>query len=130
MRIALTYENGEVFQHFGRTEQFKIYDVENKEVTASQILPCNGEGHGALAGLLKQADVDVLICGGIGMGARMALEEAGISLIPGAEGNADETVRSFLQGTLDFDLDAMCDHHGHEHGCHEEDHECQGGCCH
>ncbi|MCR4633143.1 MAG: NifB/NifX family molybdenum-iron cluster-binding protein [Erysipelotrichaceae bacterium] len=125
MRIAVTYENGEVFGHFGRTEQFKIYDVENKEVVMMQILPCNGEGHGALAGLLKEAGVDVLLCGGIGMGARMALEEAGISLVPGVDGNADETVRRFLQGTLDFDLDAMCDHHGHE-----EDHECEGGCCH
>ena len=27
MRIAVTYENGQIFQHFGHTEAFKIYDV-------------------------------------------------------------------------------------------------------
>ena len=132
MRIAVTYENGEIFQHFGRTEQFGIYDVENKEVVMKQVLPSDGIGHGALADVLKKAGVDVSICGGIGMGARMALEKAGISLCPGAYGNADEAVKAFLNGALQFDPDSACDHHGHHegHDCGEHEHGCGEHCCH
>lgn len=132
MRIAVTYENGEIFQHFKRAEQFGIYDVENKEAVMKQVLSSDGVGHGALAGVLKNAGVDVLICGGIGMGARMALEEAGISLCPGAYGNTDEAVKAFLNGTLNFDPDSACDHHGHheDHDCGEHDHSCGDHCCH
>ncbi len=70
MRIAVTYENGEIFQHFGHTEQFKLYDIENSQVVRSQIVDTNGQGHGALAGFLTEAGADVLICGGIGGGAQ------------------------------------------------------------
>ena len=75
MRIAVTYENetGEIFQHFGRTEYFKVYDVEDHAVKSSQVVSTNGQGHGALAGVLNGLNADVLICGGIGGGAQMAL---------------------------------------------------------
>ena len=119
MRIAVTYENGEIFRHFGRTESFKLYDVADGEITGTQILDCNGQGHGALAGVLNEAQVDVLICGGIGMGARMALAEAGIELCPGAAGDADEAVKALLAGNLQFDPDETCHHHDHQH-----EHEC------
>ena len=66
MKIAVTYENEMVFQHFGHTEQFKIYEVEDNKVVASEIVDTNGSGHGALAGFLAGQGVDVLICGGIG----------------------------------------------------------------
>lgn len=89
MRIAVTYENGEVFQHFGHTEQFKVYDIEDGRIVKSLIVDTNGQGHGALAGFLLGGGVDVLICGGIGGGARNALAQAGIRLYPGASGNAD-----------------------------------------
>ena len=78
MKIAVTYENGEVFQHFGHTEQFKVYDVEEGKVVRSEVRSAQGSGHGALAGLLKGWGVDTLLCGGIGGGAQMALAEAGI----------------------------------------------------
>ena len=68
MRIAVTYENGNVFQHFGHTEQFKVYEVENGKVVSSEIFGSNGSGHGALARLLNDKGIDVLICGGIGGG--------------------------------------------------------------
>ncbi len=138
MRIAVTYEQENIGQHFGRTEQFKVYDVENGEIKGSQIIDTNGTGHGALAGFLRVADVDTLICGGIGMGARNALGEAGVQLIPGVVGNADEAVAQYLAGTLVFDPDTACHHHDHEHGegheCHhghghEEGHECHHGNC-
>ncbi|MCR5372861.1 MAG: DUF134 domain-containing protein [Solobacterium sp.] len=137
MRIAVTYENGEVFQHFGRTSQFKLYDIENGKIISEQVVGSNGAGHGALAGVLQAIKADALICGGIGMGARMALEDAGIRLIPGIQGSADDAAKAFAEGTLEFNPDAECDHHGEGHECghHEDGHECghhhgEDGCCH
>lgn len=116
MRIAVTYENEEIFQHFGHTEQFKLYDVENGKVISSEVVDTNGSGHGALAGFLAANKVDVLICGGIGGGAQAALAEAGIKLYGGVSGNADEAVDAFLGNALSFNPDVHCNHHDHEHG--------------
>ena len=119
MRVAVTFENGNVFQHFGRTAQFKLYDVENGVIQSSQVIDTNGTGHGALAGFLRQAQVDVLICGGIGGGAQIALNNAGIRLYAGASGSADQAVNAFLDGTLPELGEANCDHHDHHSGgCH------------
>ena len=132
MKIAVTYENGEVFQHFGHTEQFKVYTAEDGKILSSEIVDTNGSGHGALAGFLKNLGVEVLICGGIGGGARNALAEAGIRLFPGACGNADAQAEAFLAGSLNYNPDTMCNHHHHEgEGCHghgEEGHTCGGHC--
>ena len=132
MKIAVTYENGQVFQHFGHTAQFKLYDAENGAVVSSQVVDTNGSGHGALAGFLKDHQVDALICGGIGGGAQMALAEAGIRLYAGCQGDADQRVSELLAGTLVSADGATCDHHHGEHhdcgdhGCghHEEGHTC------
>lgn len=130
MRIAVTYENGEVFQHFGHTEAFKVYDVEDGKIVNSQIVDTNGTGHGALAGLLSAVNVDVLICGGIGGGAQAALAECGIRLYGGVSGSADEAVNAFLSGKLDFNPDVHCDHHDHgEEGHSCGDHGCGHGKC-
>lgn len=126
MKLAVTYEDGQVFQHFGHCETFKFYEVENGEVKNTETVGTNGSGHGALAGFLKGHGADTLICGGIGGGARTALAEAGIKLYPGVNGSADEAVAALLNGSLSYDPDTMCNHHheGHEHGgCHE------GGSC-
>ena len=120
-KIAVTYENGQVFGHFGHTEQFKLYDVMDGAVTASEVVSTNGSGHGALAGFLAGHGVDTLICGGIGGGARTALAQAGIALYPGAAGSADDAVAALLAGTLAYDPDTVCAHHEHEHG---EGHTC------
>ena len=129
MRIAVTYENGHIFQHFGRTEQFKVYDVQEGRIIASEIIGSNGIGHGALAGLLADKAVEVLICGGLGGGALNALTNAGITVVAGAEGDADQAVESYLGGEL-VSSGANCDHHhhgeGHECGHHSEGQE--GGC--
>lgn len=132
MKIAVTYENGQVFQHFGHTEQFKVYDVEDGNIISSEIVDTNGQGHGALAGFLFGGGVDVLICGGIGGGARNALAEAGIRLYPGAVGDADAQVESFLKGTLNYDPNTMCSHHGAGHTCgdHSDGHSCGSHGCH
>ena len=121
MRIAVPYENGEIFQHFGHTEQFKLYDVEDGKIVSEQVVSSNGSGHGALAGFLKAAQADALICGGIGMGAQTALAEAGIKLYGGVSGFADAAAQALAEGTLQYDPNARCDHHDHHHG---EGHEC------
>ena len=131
MRIAVTYENGMVFQHFGHSEHFKLYDVEDGRIIGEQMVDTNGSGHGALAGFLQSAKVDALICGGIGMGAQMALADAGIMLYAGVQGSADMAARSLASGTLAYDPDAHCDHHGQHHAgsCgndHCAEHHCQG----
>lgn len=136
MKIAVTYENGNIFQHFGHTEQFKIYDIEDGKVISAQIADTNGSGHGALAGMLLAWNVDALICGGIGGGAQVALAEAGIQLYGGVSGSADEAINALLAGNLDFDSNVHCEHHGHGnhnegHSCGENKHGCTrngGGC--
>lgn len=115
MRIAVPYENGQVFQHFGHTERFKVYDVEDGAVVLATTVNTNGSGHGALADILKKIGVGTLICGGIGEGAKRALAEAGITFYGGVSGDADGAAASFLAGTLAYDPDAACDHHGEHH---------------
>ncbi len=125
MRIAVTYEIGEVFQHFGHTEQFKVYEVQDGKVIASEIIDTNGSGHGALAGLLKELDVSILICGGIGGGAQAALYEAKIVLYGGVFGNADKAVEELLAGRLAYNPNVRCSHHEH----HGEKHSCGSHGC-
>ncbi|MBR3354009.1 MAG: NifB/NifX family molybdenum-iron cluster-binding protein [Oscillospiraceae bacterium] len=130
MRIAVTYDNGEIFQHFGHTELFKIYDYNGGELVSEKIVETFGSGHGALAGFLQDAKVEALICGGIGMGAQQALAEAGIKLYAGVHGSADKAAKALANGILDYDPDARCDHHEHHDGdCGHEhcgEHNCSG----
>ena len=116
MKIAVTYDNGMIFQHFGHTEQFKLYEVEDGVVVSTEVVSTNGNGHGALAGFLTAHDVKVLICGGIGGGAQMALAQAGIQLFGGVVGSADEAVAALLENKLVFNPNVKCNHHGHDHG--------------
>lgn len=126
MRVAVTYENGQVFQHFGHTEQFKIYDIEDGKVLSSEVVSTQGSGHGALAGVLTSLHADVLICGGIGGGAQAALTAAGIRWFGGVSGDADQAVAAFLADTLEYNPNVKCNHHEHEHG---EGHTCGSHGC-
>ena len=133
MKIAVTYENGTVFQHFGHTEQFKLYEVENGAVSHTEIVDTNGNGHGALAGFLLGKGVDTLICGGIGGGAQNALAGAGIQLYGGVSGSADDAARALAEGVLAYNPNVHCSHHDHgeghscgEHHCGEDRHGCSG----
>lgn len=127
MRIAVTYENGQIFQHFGHTEEFKIYDVADGKIISSAVVSTMGNGHGALAGFLSVNKVDVLICGGIGGGAQTALAQSGIKLYGGVSGDADEAVNALLNGTLGYNPDVKCSHHSHEHN--ESAHSCGSHGC-
>ena len=126
MKIAVTYENGQVFQHFGHTAQFKLYTVDNGKILFQEVVSTNGSGHGALAGMLSDLGVNVQICGGIGMGAQVALVNADIALYAGITGSADEAVAKLLAGVLPQNASANCDHHDHHHhegcSCHDHDH--------
>lgn len=133
MRIAVPYEDGQVFQHFGHTSKMKVYDTRNEQIVQEHIADTTGSGHGALAGFLSGLKVDVLICGGIGAGAQEALAQAGIELYGGVTGDADEAVRAFLAGKLSYQADVQCSHHGYEHHgrhgeghCGEDKHGCSG----
>ena len=117
MKIAVTYENGNIFQHFGHTAEFKVYEIVDGKVVSSEIIGTDGQGHGALASVLGQHQIDALICGGIGGGAQQALAEAGIKLYGGVNGSCDAAVEALLADSLNYNPDVMCSHHGSEHDC-------------
>lgn len=132
MKIAVTYANGQIFQHFGHAEQFKIYEVEDGKIISSNIVDTCGSGHGALAGMLADLSVQVLICGGIGGGAQNALTEAGIKLYGGVSGEADKAVNALLNNTLQYNPYVKCSHHDSEHGASNHtcgEHGCGKGSC-
>ena len=135
MKLAIPYDNGQVFQHFGKTEAFKIYDIVDGKVGPSMVMSTNGQGHGALVGFLVQHQVNVALCGGIGAGAQAALAQAGIQLFVGISGSADAAAADYLAGRLVFGPNAHCNHHAHEaehacgsHSCHEDKGGCAGSC--
>ena len=125
MKIAVPYENGQIFQHFGHTERFKFYETDNTEIVNSEIIETAGSGHGALAGFLMKHGADTLICGGIGGGAQTALAEAGIRLYGGVSGDADTAVTELLSGKLNYNPDVQCSHHEH----HGENNSCGSHSC-
>ena len=130
MKIAIPYENGQVFQHFGHSAQFKLYTAEEGRITGAEVVSTDGQGHGALVGFLVRNGVNVLLCGGIGGGAQMALDQAGIQLYGGVSGSADEAVATFLAGQLNYNPNVMCSHHGHGEGHTCGDHGCGSHGCH
>lgn len=125
MKIAVPYENGQIFQHFGHTERFKFYETDNTEIVNSEIIETAGSGHGALAGFLMKHGADTLICGGIGGGAQTALAEAGIRLYGGVSGDVDTAVTELLSGKLNYNPDVQCSHHEH----HGENNSCGSHSC-
>ena len=124
MKIAVTYENGKVFQHFGHTEAFKVYTAEDGKILSAEVIGTEGSGHEALADFLAGKGVEVVICGGLGAGAKAALTDAGIEAVSGAEGPADDAVEAYLAGEL-ASAGVNCDHHDHPH---EEEAGCGGNC--
>lgn len=127
MKIAVTYEDGMIFQHFGHTQQFKFYEIEDNNVIKEEVVSTMGSGHGALAGFLKTNSIDILICGGIGGGAQAAMAQVGIKLYGGVDGSADEAVKALISGTLEYNPNVKCSHHDHEHG--ENRHNCGEHAC-
>ena len=117
MRVAVTSQNGMVFQHFGGTPEFAVYTLENGKIIGKELVSTNGTGHEALADILASLNADALICGGIGGGARMAIASVGIELYPGVSGTTDDAAAAFAAGTLAYNPDFVCGHH-HDDGAH------------
>lgn len=117
MKIAATYdcETNTIFQHFGKTQNFKLYEVEDKKIVKSEVIDNGGFGHHDLATYLKNLGVEVLILGNRGQGAIDALNNSGIKQLAGITGNPDDAIKAFLNGTLKDNPDAMCNHHHDEH---------------
>jgi predicted DNA-binding protein (UPF0251 family)/predicted Fe-Mo cluster-binding NifX family protein len=119
MKIAITTEGNQVFQHFGSCPLFTLIEIENNTVINRKSIDASDSGHAALAGFLQSNEVDLLICGGIGGGARNALAEADIALISGCKGDIDVAITEYLAGTLKDKPEGMCNHHheGANHQC-------------
>lgn len=133
MKVAVTHENGQIFGHFGHTETFKVYEIEDGQIISSQVVGTDGQGHGALAIILNDMHIDALICGGIGGGAQAALAQLGIKLYGGYQGSCDEAVKALIEGRLDYNPNVQCSHHNHEHGDGGHtcgNHGCGSGHCH
>ena len=129
MKIAVTCDNGQVFQHFGHTPSFAIFEAENGILISEKIISSGDSGHGALALVLAEEMVDVLICGGIGGGAVNALSCAGIQVVGGAEGCVKAAAEAFLNGTLTVREDFHCHHHHHADGDSCGSHSCESHSC-
>ena len=127
MKVAVTHENGQIFGHFGRTETFKVYEIENGQIVSSQVVGTDGQGHGALAIILNDMQIDALICGGIGGGAQHALAQLGIKLYGGCYGSCDDAVQALIEGRLEYNPHVQCGHHHNEHG--EDGHTCGSHGC-
>lgn len=100
MRIAVPYDNGAIYAHFGKTESFQIFEAENHRVISTEMISAGALGHSALAGVLADANVDVVLCGGIGSGAESALWAENIEIYSGLTGDIGEAVEKFLRGEL------------------------------
>lgn len=117
MKIATTYDisTNTIFQHFGKTQSFKIYEIEDGKIIKSDVIDNGGFGHHDLATYLKNLGIETLILGNRGQGAIDALNNAGIKQLAGITGNPDDAVAAFLNGTLKDNPDAKCNHHeGHQ----------------
>ncbi len=131
MKIAVTCENNCVFQHFGHTPEFAVFETLPGKIISECRLATGENGHGALATLLASENIDLLICGGIGGGAINALTKAGIEVVGGASGNVREVAEAFVNGSLQVRSDFHCNHHHNDdegHSC--GNHSCGSNSCH
>ena len=117
MKIAVTYEKetGNIFQHFRKTQFFKIYEIKDGKIVSSEIIDNGGNGHHDLPPYLKSLDVETLILGNRGQGAIDAIAAAGLKEVPGIMGSADEAAENFAKGELKGNFNAKCNHHGEHH---------------
>ena len=127
--VAIPYADGEVFQHFGKSKQFRIYTVSDGKTVASETADTDGTGHEMIGLWLVTKGVDTVICGNIGPGALGVLAAAGIKTFAGVSGSADDAVAGLISGELKAAAGSTCGTRAHGEGCGS--HGC-GGCrgCH
>lgn len=120
MVIAVTYQDGMIFGHFGKSQEFKIYEIENGAVANSKVVDVsNIKGRDARTEYLKSLGSEVLICGGICEKAQAAVSACGIKIYAANSGSADEAVNKYLTGALTQVTGKVCDHHSEDnnHSC-------------
>lgn len=120
MKIAVTYdkETGNVFQHFGKTQFFKIYQIQDGKIVSSEVIDNGGNGHHELPPYLKALGIETLILGNRGQGAIDAIAASGLKEMPGITGNADNAAELFAKGELKPNFTAKCSHHGEHNNDH------------
>ena len=120
MKIAITYdkETGNVFQHFGKTQFFKIYQIQDGKIVSSEVIDNGGNGHHELPPYLKALGIETLILGNRGQGAIDAIAASGLKEMPGITGNADNAAELFAKGELKPNFTAKCSHHGEHNSDH------------
>ncbi|MCR5490509.1 MAG: NifB/NifX family molybdenum-iron cluster-binding protein [Bacilli bacterium] len=110
MKLAICYNPSDntIFQHFGQTEHFLIVDTKTGE---RSLIDNGGNSHKALVLYLKGLAVDTVIAGGMGDRAIELLKQAGINVIPGVRGSAEEAIKAFEEGKLEgnFNVIHKCD---------------------
>jgi predicted Fe-Mo cluster-binding NifX family protein len=112
MKVAITYENGKVFEHFGQTENFIFYEVKDNKVVSEEIKNTNGLSHAELIGFLKDNKTDVLICGNLGGHAINLLKDNNIDIYAGNSGDTKDLINLFVKKELKkINLDEV------EHNC-------------
>ncbi len=119
MKLAIAYENGAVFQHFGKTAEFIMFDIQDGKIAGEEILDCNGVSHCALIDLLAEQGVDELIVGG--MGAHAVEKCAANNITPhlGVQGDVRQVAQQLIEGTLEATGSVCSEEHSHHHGDHE-----------
>ncbi len=123
MKIAIPFENENIYKHFGHTEKFSFYDVINGEIQNSKKVETNGAKHRAVADFLVSNNIDTVICGDIGHGAKRILESNNIKVYPGIDGSINNAISALLDGTLPENKEATCENH-EMHSHHHHDHSC------
>ena len=120
MKIAITYdkETGNVFQHFGKTQFFKIYQIQDGKIVSSEVIDNGGNGHHELPPYLKALGIETLILGNRGQGAIDTIAASGLKEMPGITGNADNAAELFAKGELKPNFTAKCGHHGEHNNDH------------
>jgi len=100
VKIAIVMEDSQVASHFGHCEKFMLVSIENGEITAREVIDAPEHDCSALPRLFAASQVEYVIAGGLGGGAMANLQRAGVKVIAGIEGGAEDALGSFLAGTL------------------------------
>ena len=137
IRIAVSYKDGEIFEHFGHSEFFAIYEFDEHDLERStkRLVDTSAmHGHKDMADLMKREKIDAVICGQMGDEARSLLLSYGIIPVPGYCGDADTAAELLVTGQLPASDGGGCSGGcGGCSGCHGGDEGetscgCGGGC--
>ena len=111
VKIAIVMEDSNVAPHFGHCEKVMLVTIENGEVDSREVLDAPEHNCGALPRLFAERQVEYVIAGGLGGGALANLNRAGVKVVAGVQGTAEDAIGRLLAGTL-IGGEAVCGGHG------------------